>query len=43
VIEKEKTLEELAHMLGLDEIALEDVRDRLEKARRFSRLRPDRI
>ncbi|WJS98022.1 penicillin-binding protein 2 [Novosphingobium humi] len=35
VIEKEKTLEELAKVLGLDEIALQDVRDRLDKARGF--------
>ena len=35
VVEKDKTLAELGKMLGLDEIDLQDVRDRLDKARGF--------
>lgn len=35
VIDKDKTLAELAKVLGLDPIDLQDVRDRLEKARGF--------
>ena len=35
VIDKDKTLAELAKVLGLDEIDLQDVHDRLQKARGF--------
>lgn len=41
VIDKDKTLAELAKMLGLDEIDLQDVRDRLEKARGFQPVEVD--